>query len=68
MIGIMKVKDVDEAIANMSETSTVYMNRCDYLDPALCGTGCKATGRGGGLSIIGYHHLTRPKSYYLREA
>ncbi len=49
------------------ETGTVYMNRCDYLDPALCWTGCKDTGRGGALSVIGYHNLTRPKSYHLKK-
>jgi len=49
------------------ETGTVMMNRADYLDPALCWTGCKATGRGGSLSEIGYHNLTRPKSYHLRK-
>jgi acyl-CoA reductase-like NAD-dependent aldehyde dehydrogenase len=50
------------------ETSTVFMNRCDYLDPGLCWTGCKSTGRGGALSSIGYHNLTRPKSYHLKKA
>jgi acyl-CoA reductase-like NAD-dependent aldehyde dehydrogenase len=49
------------------ETGTVFMNRCDYLDPALCWTGCKETGRGGALSVIGYQNLTRPKSYHLRK-
>ncbi|MCF8481098.1 MAG: aldehyde dehydrogenase family protein [Rhodospirillum sp.] len=49
------------------ETGTVFMNRADYLDPALCWTGCKDTGRGGGLSEIGYHNLTRPKSYHLKK-
>lgn len=48
------------------ETGTVFMNRCDYLDPGLCWTGCKQTGRGGALSIIGYQNLTRPKSYHLK--
>jgi hypothetical protein len=43
------------------------MNRADYLDPALCWTGCKATGRGGSLSEIGFHNLTRPKSYHLKK-
>ncbi|MEM9221563.1 MAG: aldehyde dehydrogenase family protein [Pseudomonadota bacterium] len=57
-----------EAIADAIETGTVFMNRCDYLDPALCWTGCKDTGRGGGLSVIGYHNLTRPKSYHLKKA
>lgn len=50
------------------ETGTVFMNRADYLDPALCWNGCKNTGRGGALSEIGYYNLTRPKSYHLRKA
>ncbi|GLQ34174.1 aldehyde dehydrogenase [Amylibacter marinus] len=57
-----------EQIADQIETGTVFMNRADYLDPGLCWTGCKDTGRGGGLSIIGYHNLTRPKSYHLKKA
>ncbi len=60
--------DRAERIGNQIETGTVFMNRCDYLDPALCWTGCKNTGRGGGLSVIGYHNLTRPKSYHLKKA
>ena len=57
-----------EAIADQIETGTVFMNRADYLDPGLCWTGCKNTGRGGGLSVIGFHNLTRPKSYHLKKA
>lgn len=93
VVGIMKVKDDEEAIRLMNdspfgltaslwtrdtaraaaigariETGTVYMNRADYLDPALCWTGCKATGRGGALSVLGFHNLTRPKSYHLKKA
>ncbi|GGW31263.1 aldehyde dehydrogenase [Gemmobacter lanyuensis] len=49
------------------ETGTVFMNRCDYLDPALCWTGCKDTGRGGSLSYLGFHSVTRPKSYHLKK-
>ena len=56
-----------ETIADQIETGTVFMNRADYLDPGLCWTGCKDTGRGGGLSVIGYHNLTRPKSYHLKK-
>ncbi|RAP42073.1 aldehyde dehydrogenase [Rhodovulum viride] len=92
VVGIMPVKDDDEAIRLMNdsdygltcslwtndvaraerigrqiETGTVFLNRADYLDPALCWTGCKDTGRGGGLSVIGFHNLTRPKSYHLRK-
>ena len=54
-------------IGDEIETGTVFMNRADYLDPALCWTGCKATGRGGSLSEIGFHNLTRPKSYHMRK-
>ncbi len=61
--------DPDRAahIGDQIETGTVFMNRCDYLDPALCWTGCKQTGRGAALSVLGYHALTRPKSYHLRR-
>lgn len=61
--------DVDraETIGRQIETGTVFMNRADYLDPGLCWTGCKDTGRGGGLSVIGFHNLTRPKSYHLKK-
>lgn len=93
VVGIMPVRDDDEALALMNdsdfgltaslwtqdatraaqlgaqiETGTVFMNRADYLDPALCWTGCKSTGRGGALSVIGYQNLTRPKSYHLKKA
>lgn len=92
VVGIMPVKDDEEAIRLMNdsdfgltasiwtsdaataeaigarlETGTVFMNRCDYLDPALCWTGCKDTGRGVGLSVLGYQALTRPKSYHLKK-
>jgi acyl-CoA reductase-like NAD-dependent aldehyde dehydrogenase len=62
-------KDVERAqtVGDQIETGTVFMNRADYLDPGLCWTGCKNTGRGGGLSVIGYHNLTRPKSYHLKK-
>jgi acyl-CoA reductase-like NAD-dependent aldehyde dehydrogenase len=92
VVGIMQVKDDEEAIGLMNdspygltasiwtkdmaaaerigarvETGTVYMNRCDYLDPGLAWTGVKDTGRGATLSRIGYETLTRPKSFHLRE-
>lgn len=56
------------AIGTQIQTGTVLMNRCDYLDPALCWTGCKDTGRGAALSALGFHALTRPKSYHLKKA
>ncbi|MDD8023205.1 MAG: aldehyde dehydrogenase family protein [Paracoccaceae bacterium] len=55
------------AVGAQVETGTVFMNRCDYLDPALCWTGCKDTGRGGSLSILGFYSVTRPKSYHLKK-
>jgi acyl-CoA reductase-like NAD-dependent aldehyde dehydrogenase len=62
--------DVDEAIAigDRVETGTWYLNRCDYLDPALAWTGVKDSGRGVTLSALGYQALTRPKSFHLRTA
>ncbi|WP_137128730.1 aldehyde dehydrogenase family protein [Rhizobium sp. FY34] len=63
-------KDEDRAsrLGAELETGTVFMNRCDYLDPALVWTGVKETGRGGSLSTLGFHNLTRPKSYHLKKA
>ena len=59
--------DTAAAIGERIETGTVYMNRCDYLDPALAWTGFKNSGRGASLSKIGFEILTRPKSFHLRE-
>jgi acyl-CoA reductase-like NAD-dependent aldehyde dehydrogenase len=55
------------ALARKIETGTVFMNRADYLDPAICWTGCKDTGRGVGLSKLGYQSVTRPRSYHFRK-
>jgi acyl-CoA reductase-like NAD-dependent aldehyde dehydrogenase len=55
------------SIGDRVETGTVYMNRADYLDPALAWTGVKNTGRGVTLSALGYETLTRPKSFHLRH-
>ncbi len=63
-----KDTDAAAAIGRQIETGTIYMNRCDYLDPALCWSGCKDTGRGASLSILGYQSVTRPKSYHLKKA
>ena len=92
VVGIMPVRDDDEALRLMNdtpygltaslwtqdpdrawhlarqvETGTVFMNRADYLDPAICWTGCKDTGRGAGLSKLGYQSVTRPRSYHFRK-
>jgi acyl-CoA reductase-like NAD-dependent aldehyde dehydrogenase len=55
-------------IGDALETGTVFMNRCDYLDPALCWTGCKDTGRGAALSSLGFDAVTRPKSWHFKKA
>ncbi len=93
IVGIMKVRNDDEAIALMNDskygltasiwtndldaaqrigqqiqTGTLFMNRCDYLDPALAWTGVKDSGRGCTLSQLGFAQLTRPKSYHLRTS
>ncbi|KAI9512859.1 succinate semialdehyde dehydrogenase [Russula earlei] len=48
------------------ETGTVYLNRCDYLDPALAWTGVRQSGRGVSLSKFGYDQLTRAKSVLMK--
>lgn len=55
-----------EHIGERLETGTVFMNRSDYLDPALAWTGVRHTGRGCTLSVVGYEQLTRPKSFHLK--
>ena len=91
VVGLMAVKDDDEAAALMNDsrygltasiwttdveaavrigdrvdTGTWFLNRCDYLDPALAWTGVRDSGRGCSLSRLGYDALTRPKSFHLR--
>jgi acyl-CoA reductase-like NAD-dependent aldehyde dehydrogenase len=59
-------EDAALAIGDRVQTGTWFMNRCDYLDPALAWVGVKDSGRGCTLSVVGYEHLTRPKSFHLR--
>src|SRR5687768_4868842 len=56
------------AVGERVETGTWFMNRCDYLDPALAWTGVKDSGRGCTLSRLGLEAFTRPKSFHLRVA
>jgi len=53
-------------IVDELETGTVFLNRCDYLDPALAWTGVKNSGRGISLSRFGYDQLTRVKSVHMK--
>jgi len=59
-------EEVALTIGREIETGTVFMNRCDYLDPELAWVGIGDSGRGCTLSRVGYEHLTRPKSFHLR--
>ncbi|MAZ33267.1 MAG: aldehyde dehydrogenase [Thalassospira sp.] len=59
-------EDAALSIGDRLQTGTVFMNRADYLDPALAWTGVKNSGRGCTLSKLGYESLTRPKSFHLR--
>jgi acyl-CoA reductase-like NAD-dependent aldehyde dehydrogenase len=61
-------KDAEAAlrIGEQVETGTWFMNRCDYLDPALAWTGVKDSGRGCTLSRLGLEAFARPKSFHLR--
>jgi acyl-CoA reductase-like NAD-dependent aldehyde dehydrogenase len=61
-------KDEEAAlsIGKRVDTGTWFMNRCDYLDPALAWVGVKDSGCGCTLSKVGYEYLTRPKSFHLR--
>lgn len=54
------------AMGDQLQTGTVFLNRCDYLDPALAWTGVKNSGRGCTLSGVGFEHLTRPKSFHFK--
>lgn len=55
-----------EKLGEELETGTVFLNRCDYVDPGLPWTGVKDTGRGASMSVIGFENLTRPKSFHLK--
>ena len=61
-------QDVEAALrlGEAVEAGTWFMNRCDYLDPALAWTGVKDSGRGCTLSELGFDAFTRPKSFHLR--
>jgi acyl-CoA reductase-like NAD-dependent aldehyde dehydrogenase len=59
-------RDAALSIGDRVQTGTWFMNRCDYLDPALAWVGVKDSGRGCTLSVVGFEHLTRPKSFHLR--
>ncbi len=55
-----------DMFVNELETGTVFLNRCDFLDPALAWTGVKNSGRGVSLSEFGFDQLTRTKSVHMK--
>lgn len=57
-----------ESLVDEIEVGTVFMNRCDYLDPALPWSGVKDSGRGISLSHYGFDAVTRAKSIHIRPA
>lgn len=59
-------EEAADRLASAFEVGTVYMNRCDYLDPALAWSGVKSSGRGVSLSPLGYGQLTQTKSIHFR--
>lgn len=58
--------NVAKQIASEADTGTVFMNRCDYLDPALPWTGVKNSGVGSSLSKYGFYNVTRRKSLHFK--
>eukprot|EP00127_Corallochytrium_limacisporum_P007191 Clim_evm64s243 gene=Clim_evmTU64s243 len=55
------------AIGDQVQTGTFFVNRCDYLDPALAWTGVKDSGRGVSLSQFGFDSVTQPKSFHCKQ-
>lgn len=55
-----------ERIGRSLEVGTVFMNRCDYLDPEMPWTGTKDSGTGSSLSPLGFLAVTRPKNFHFR--
>lgn len=53
-------------ICDKLEAGTVFINRCDYPDPALAWTGVKESGRGITLSKFGFDQFVRAKSYHVK--
>ena len=59
----------EERAAEMApriETGTLFMNRCDYLDPLLPWTGVKNTGKGVSLSAHGFQGFNKLKGYHFK--
>lgn len=55
-----------KTLGQYAEVGTWYMNRCDYLHPALAWGGVKDSGKGVSLSRFGFDSVTRLQSFNLR--
>jgi acyl-CoA reductase-like NAD-dependent aldehyde dehydrogenase len=55
-----------ESVGAGLDVGTVFMNRCDFLDPELPWTGTGHSGFGSSLGYEGFTHVTRPKSWHFR--
>lgn len=53
-------------IAEELNVGTVFVNRCDYVDPRLPWSGVKLSGRGHSLSVLGFDALTRPRALHFK--
>ncbi|NND05558.1 MAG: aldehyde dehydrogenase family protein [Saprospiraceae bacterium] len=56
-----------EVLGKSIQTGTLFINRCDYLDPSLAWSGVKDSGIGISLSHLGYLQVTRPKSFHIKK-
>jgi len=53
-------------LAPKLKAGTVFMNRCDFLDPELPWTGVKDSGKGVSLSRHGFRGVTKLKGYHFK--
>jgi acyl-CoA reductase-like NAD-dependent aldehyde dehydrogenase len=51
-----------EALGDALDADTVFLNRCDHIDPALPGS--QNSDAHCSFSSVGFEQLTRPKSYH----
>ena len=56
-----------ERLGPRIEAGTIFMIRCDYVDPALVWTGVKESGCGASLGSYGFDAVTHPRSYHFRD-
>jgi acyl-CoA reductase-like NAD-dependent aldehyde dehydrogenase len=56
-----------ERLAAQLSCGTVFMNRCDFVDPLLPWSGVGLSGRGHSLSSLGFDQLTRPRSLHFKR-